>query len=162
MKGQALSIYQMLKLKELGVDTSKSSMVRILTDEDGNTVSWGEITWMDNRWVILDYDNKVYELYEDIYDVDGSYDHSYTEECGVFTLQDILEILPKEIDNEEGDLLFINNHCPFDNNSWELGYFKGYKEGQTFAVICSGNLLSASYELLVWVAENGYLKGGAK
>lgn len=40
MKNQTLSIEQMLHLKELGVDTSKASMVLIATDDDSCPLDW--------------------------------------------------------------------------------------------------------------------------
>ena len=89
---QALSIEQMKHLKELGLDTSDASMVLIATDDDGC-----ELLWEDAEKAIKHH---WYNVHFNLYYVDtSSYDHSLKEECGVFTLQDILGKLPRHIND---------------------------------------------------------------
>ena len=89
---QVLSIEQMKHLKELGLDTSDASMVLIATDDDGC-----ELLWEDAEKAIKHH---WYNVHFNLYYVDtSSYDHSLKEECGVFTLQDIIGKLPRHIND---------------------------------------------------------------
>lgn len=111
MEDQVLSIERIQHLKEFGVDTSKASMVLIVTDEYGDVLDWDEEIYKyeaeDKNFEYLDADT-------------GNYDHSYRRDCGVFTLQDILDLLPEEIivDDESYGLNVI-----FPNAGlWEISY----------------------------------------
>lgn len=89
---QVLSIEQMKHLKEIGLDTSDASMVLIATDDDGC-----ELLWEDAEKAIKHH---WYNVHFNLYYVDtSSYDHSLKEECGVFTLQDIIGKLPRHIND---------------------------------------------------------------
>lgn len=72
MKDQVLSIERMQHLKEFGVDTSKASMVLIVTDEYGDVLDWGEEIYKyeaeDKNFEYLDAET-------------GNYDHSYRSDC---------------------------------------------------------------------------------
>ena len=73
----------------------------------------------------------------------------------VFTLTDLLKILPKEIKTE-------------DNIYWQTilwtgtSYFVGYRNHNTdrwlYQVCLKDELIDALYELTVWCIENGHLK----
>ena len=103
MKNKVLSIAQMRHLRDLGVETNNASMVIIYTDSDGCVMDWDEVQ--------EEYTHpEPMEIFRDLYDADSSYyDHSYREDCGVFTLQDILEILPEYIP--------INDEQSYDNEA---------------------------------------------
>lgn len=89
---QVLSVVQMKYLQELGVNTSDASMV-FATDDDGCM-----LLWEDAEKAIK---NHLYDVYFNLYYVESSsYDHSCKKECGVFTLQDILDKLPCFIGKE--------------------------------------------------------------
>ena len=91
LKDLTLSMEQMQHLKSLGVDTTKAATVLIYKDEDGNEVSWDDVTVKDGRPTYIEYDGEEYALYEDYLDAEnGDYDHSYREDCGVFSLAEIL------------------------------------------------------------------------
>lgn len=151
MKNQVLSIPQMLHLKELGIDTSKASMVLIATDDDSCPLDWK--TALD---VISTH---LYDVSLELFDADSSCcDHSYRKDCGVFTLQDIINLLPEYIpvnDEQSYDSeaeLFINKRlCRYVYSDCE-GYplYTGSKEH-------GNNVLDSAYNLLCWCAENGYL-----
>lgn len=89
-ENQTLSIEQMQHLQKIGVDTSNASMVLIATDNDGCTLDWEEA---------LDYMKYGQsDVYFKLLDAEmGDYNHSYREDCGVFTLQDVIDKLPKFI-----------------------------------------------------------------
>lgn len=64
-----------------------------------------------------------------------------------FSLTDLLEILPKEIDNRRD--LQIGWHSLADK------WFVGYEYCQSYH---AEELIDALYELLCWVIKNGFLK----
>jgi hypothetical protein len=134
MKNQVLSIEQMRKLKELGVDTSKASM---------------HFLYMPTAKSIM---SGVYEV-DDEPEVFVS-QNGMNHEHPTFTLQDIIELLPKSI--------IINSvkhwFCVCQNyllTEFQVMYFDGY---DPYGVMKQDkSLLQAAYEMLIWVAENGYL-----
>ena len=133
MKNQVLSIEQMRKLKELGVDTSKASM---------------HFLYMPTAKSIM---SGVYEV-DDEPEVFVS-QNGMNHEHPTFTLQDIIELLT---DGVQKAIVFINNEEYFVK-CYEIKY----DEENVFKIIYFDNikqLLNACYEMLIWVAENGYLK----
>lgn len=121
---QVLSIKQMKYLQDLGLDTSDASMC----------VEWKE----------SDENNKVVNSL----DADTNYDYYYP----TYTLQDILDKLPKEIKTST-DTYWLTVSCDCDewyicySMSDEFDYYKEYK---------SESLLNAAYEMLCWCIENEY------
>ena len=138
MKNQVLSIEQMQHLKELGVDISKASMV-----------------WIKPRPNNDNYTLTIHAL--------GCYE--YKSPIPTFTLQDMLEMMPKKImikmENEfcrSEEAFFLEVSLNICNDNWQCGYIhfskrEDYKYENT-------NLLTCTYEALCLLAENGYLKGG--
>jgi len=101
MKEQVLTIEQMHNLAKLGVDTSKASMVMIFFNENGEEVYWN-VQNNGKSEILYQWYNEDSEIWESAnaryFDANtGDYDHSYREECGVFTLQDILNLLPSNV-----------------------------------------------------------------
>lgn len=140
---QVLSIDQMKHLKELGLDTSDASMVLIATDDDGCGLLWEDAEKaIKHHW---------YNVHFNLYYVDtSSYDHSLKEECGVFTLQDILNKLPCFIGNQ-----VFTIHKLVD--SYTCLYIELYT--RSFINITEGEeLIDAAYDMLCWCIENGYVK----
>ena len=145
---KVLTIEQMNRLKELGVDTSIASMA---------------------IYDIYAGENKVYDIIalngafheEQEYDRFGYGIHSAVAFCKkpVFTLQDIIELLPKQIIN--CNEIYLLKIIPISN---EVSYV------QFNAQICaditkyplrvkkSDNLFNSLFEMLIWVIKNGYLK----
>ncbi len=155
MKNQTLSIEQMKHLKDLGVDVSKASVVLLFSDEYGECVGWE----VENHGK----DKPIYEFYDDevehwvpttmeYFDAQtGIYDHSYREGCGVFTLQDMLEMMPLDVclSHPEETLW----QCTY-NESGEDNSINGYvlREAETS--------VESTYQMLCWLVENGHIKGG--
>ena len=138
---KVLTIEQMNRLKELGVDVSKASMA---------------------IYDIYAGENKVYDIialngafHEDQeYDRFGYGIHSAVAFCKkpVFTLHDIIELLPKEID---GAYLSLElNYCSIEY------YYIDYEERISWKSIDFNieKIIDACYEMLLCVIENGYLK----
>ena len=145
---KVLSIEQMTKLKELGVDTSIASMA---------------------IYDIYAGENKVYDIIASngAFPEDQEYDrfgygiYSAVAFCKkpVFTLQDIVELLPVQIIN--CNEIYLLKIIPISN---EVSYV------QFNAQICaditkyplrvkkSDSLFNSLFEMLIWVIKNGYLK----
>ena len=144
---QVLSVVQMKYLQELGVNTSDASMVLIATDDDGCM-----LLWEDAEKAIK---NHLYDVYFNLYYVESSsYDHSCKKECGVFTLQDILDKLPVYL-NYFGTKYKLHIEPNFAG-AWFISYQIGICEPFVFKL--SENLLDAAYDMLCWCIENGYVK----
>ena len=127
-----LSIEQMSRLKELGVDTSNASMCWI---KDPN----GEC---DDRLVVHD---------------------EYCCECSgldpvpTFTLQDMLEMMPFQIYEENSDKY---HRLYIERAKGKVGvlYCHCYSTGDCIFDSVKENILEAAYSTLCWLAENGYLE----
>ena len=140
---QVLSFEQMKHLKDLGVNTSDASMVLIATDDDGCT-----LLWEDAEKAIKHH---LYDVYFNLYYVkSSSYDHSFKKECGVFTLQDILDKLPCFIGNQ---VLTIQKLA----DRYTCLYMEFYTRS-IIKITESKELIDATYEMLCWCIENGYVK----
>ena len=122
---QVLSIEQMKHLQELGVDTSDASMVWLRYDVGGVVKQFVEIN--------------------DIKD----YEWSYATQYPTYTIGDLIEKLPKNID---GSCLLIE-FCASDlgYGDWDCGELYGINAQQKFN---DKSLKEALYDLLCWVAEN--------
>ena len=169
MRNQVLSIEQMRKLKELGVDTSKASMVCLFQDDESNIYDWDEVVEVCSEFgdcfhhFVNDDEGNNNRVYMSLLDAEGdNYDHSYREDCTVFTLQDIIELLPARIQrNTEYDLTiykdFLLYSCQGKNQFAACRPLIFFNAVELFTDIEIG-LIGAAYEMLVWVTENGYLK----
>lgn len=162
MKGQTLTIDQMRHLKKLGVDTSKASMVLIFFDEECNEIGWEVRNYVEDRlwYEYYDEESEIWKTATPEYlcAETGRYDHSYRKDCGVFTLQDILEILPACIEKNEYWLTIEKDisshgkcfHRVSYSNFADINSVK-YRSSEIY-------LLEAAYLMLCWVAEHGYLR----
>lgn len=133
MRNQVLSIDQMQRLKELGVDTSKASMywMRSLHRSSFNDNSEGE--W----FLSLQKEYIVYSF------------TSY-EVVPAFTLQDIINILPDSIDN---NALTVRKCANGVSISYENTYTRSI-----LSLFEKEDIIEAAYEMLVWCVKNGYVK----
>lgn len=132
MSKQVLSIEQIQHLKELGVDTSKASMCWIIDEENKH-----------KPFVSLSIDASDH--------VDFT-----TYSLPTFTLQDILDLLPKRIIDEKGFDYFLAIHIY--NNIWNVVYSLYNEILVTINYFNSECLIDAAYEMLCWCVENGYVE----
>lgn len=157
MKKICLSIEQMQKLKELGVDTKDASLVKIHYDDDGIELDSTLFNKEETAW--WDEENQcwVTSFYIMLYDAEtGSYDHSLREEYATFTLQDMLELMPSQI--KEKKTYYLSLHKFEGIIHLEYSY-----PGCDYTLHTScGSYLDAAFNMLVWLAENGYLKKEAR
>lgn len=126
MKNQVLSINQMQHLKELGLDTSKASMCWLqFGDED----------------VVL----SVHDEY--------CYESSSLQATLTFTLQDILELLPKEI-SRDGCTWSASLYIDYENNRIAYGNTDRYGFEVFLETKIENRLIDAAYQTLCWLKEN--------
>ena len=118
---KVLSIEQINKLKELGVDVKPKGMCLMYTSDSSNNyyLKYGESTCEDD--------------------------------VAAFSLHDIIELLPKEIDGAYLSLGF--DYCSIE-------YYYIYEERISWKSIYFNiaGIIDAAYDMLLWVIENGYLK----
>lgn len=138
MSKQVLSIEQMQHMKELGVDTSKASMY------------WVRLVRLPN------VKNKEKEVLIDWFlDLQKEHMHvGYDEyECfPTFTLQDVLDLLPKEIDKDSRNYQLEIYRNP------QRYYVSYYWLDNLLILLNEVEFIDAAYEVLLWVIDNGYLK----
>ena len=136
MSKQVLNRKQMHHLKEMGVDTSKASMALIYENKHGDVVDW-EIV-----------DDDIHEFHI------GEYNPYLRSKYGTFTLQDILDLLPKVISytKYEGKLCIEYNKV---NNRWVMLYKKLHI---VIHVTYDDDLIDAAYKMLCWCIEKNLVK----
>lgn len=136
MKEQVLSIEQMQRLKELGIDTSKAKM------------AWYAIYETEPNW------------YNELNIRDDIFDKNYPS-VPTFTLQDILEMMPRTI-------YWNEDTYHFEMLKGESGYTICYglindnNDLMYCMIIHESNVIDCAYETLCWCAKNRHLKGGEK
>lgn len=124
MENQVLSIEQMDHLKELGVDTSGASM------------AWQRGWATRHEWVL--------------YAV-GNMSLSLSEKERTFTLQDMIDLMPKKL-NSKTEL-----QVDFNDNSFSYLHIECICDYQLIAKFVSDKLIDSAYCMLCWLAKNDYL-----
>ena len=129
---KVLSIEQMNKLKQLGVDTSKAS-VRVGKMEFKHGDPW--------------YGKEEYDVF--LFDNEDNDTQCFVESYRAFTLQDVIELLPYT----------FNNNYLIIYRSISIYYFIYENMNLEDDILEKGrNPLEAAYNMLIWVIENNYLK----
>ena len=133
---KVLSIEQMNKLKELGVDVSNAS-ARV-----GQMLFYHGDSW---------YGIDSYNL--TLLNDDDDDTSCFEEEYKAFSLQDIIELLPGKLIYEESNL-----YLTFENIDNEYGFCYVACDFEVRIYFNNRDILQAAYNMLLWVIENGYLK----
>ena len=122
---KVLSLEQMNKLKELGVDVNPKGMCLMYTSDssDNYYLKYGESTCEDD--------------------------------IKAFSLQDIIELLPDTFPHQflSQTLRITKNSVDYVDYSFFAEVFIEHSEYDG-----KDTILQASYNMLLWVIENGYLK----
>lgn len=136
MKEQVLSIKQMQELIALGVDTSKASMCwfpMTLSDENNQPVTKSYFLGIHHKGCNLYWNTN-----------DGR------ETVPTFTLQDILEIIKKNVLEKD---LSLDLELNLINNQFQLTKEVDYRlytsDGKT--------LLQSAFQMLKWCKQNNYI-----
>ena len=135
-----LSLDQMKKLKELGIDTGKASMAVY-------NIYAGE----EKEYDIMAANGVFAEKQE--HDRFGYGIHNVVsfDKKPVFTSHDIIELLPREVTDYADYQLLIDKQRD--------SYSVSYENTDSFLVsFCRVELLDCLYEMLLWVIDNDYLE----
>lgn len=138
MSKQVLDISQMQHLKDLGVDTSNASACwfRVLGIGDLRVFTIWSLAF--NKYITK---------------TDGI----DTQIVPTFTLQDILDLLPKEMVDKDDDKFVLKVEYGITRKVWYIGYY--YYDVTFYDLLFSGeNLIDAAYGMLCWCVENGYVE----
>lgn len=146
MKNKVLSIDQMMYLQRLGLDISKASMHYWVIKYSEEVK--GYVTSENPSYTILDL--RPYKFI-------GNYTflmRGQAEDIPTFIVQDILDLLPRKIciNEEQEQWAILKIHFP-NEGGWEVSYM-GIKCIEYFI---HKNLLVASYKMLCWLIEQGYI-----
>lgn len=138
MSKQVLDMEQAMRLKELGLDTSKASMCyRRKTHDFRGKEKIGRWSLAINQPIIV----ANFETYETV---------------PTFTLQDILDILPKEMTDKDGYKFVLKIEYGLLSRVWHIGYY--YYDVASHGNLYSGdNLIDTVYKMLCWCIKNGYI-----
>lgn len=149
MSKQCLDIEQIKHLHELGLDTSKASMHYWIITNGEYSQEVGEYVFSEEPTCTI------LMLYP--YESTNDAAIRQVEDVPTFTLQDILDILPKDI-TKEGCNWSASLYIDYENNrilygSADRDGFEIYHE----ISICD-NVIDAAYEMLCWVLTNKYIQ----
>lgn len=135
-----LTIEQSKHLQELGLDMSDSAM------------AWIEVQGQDKQDSTISRVELVEPNFAEA--VRNTFGYSNIKVTPTYTLQEILDKLPKMITKSYQDMI----HYLFLTIDWNTKIIK-YNDSTLWSKhYWCDNLLEASYNMLCWVIENGYLK----
>lgn len=142
MNKQCLDIEQATHLQELGLDTSGASMCwwRMIRDFRGEKV--------EGKWSLSFNKPYIVQNFEQ------------NEDIPTFILQDILDLLPKELGTDT-KRYNLDMWYSIYINKWCVGYMYG-EDMYCDDCFTGDNLIDTSYEMLCWCIENGYVKTNKK
>lgn len=127
-KNQVLSIPQMQELIDLGIDTSKASMMWFDAGESGLVIGWKNCSFEPSEGDIP-----------------------------TFTLQDILEMLPKTIEAyKDGSKLPLIITIT-GSGKYAIVYDNPFCKNGKVGLTISESLLEAAFNMLKWCKKNGYI-----
>ena len=125
MNNQVLSIEQMRELKELGIDTSKVSMCWFIGVTPDLLPIYSPTEYVENKYI------------------------------PTFTLQDILEILPKSILGSTKQIKTVEFKLTIREN--KIFYMQNSFDQQWLKCIYGNTLLEAAFNMLKWCKQNNYI-----
>ncbi len=148
-----LDIGQSAHLIDLGVDPKLASKcVLYFCDEyDEPLASWDR--YEENGKVFCATEEAYGRSVESrIVSMDADFDQSAKEENPIFDLSDILNILPHEIEDNNGAMGGLAQHWEPSRGMW-CAFYYGWAE-----CFYAPELIHSLYQLLCWVITNGYYK----
>ena len=126
MSKQCLDVHQMQHLQEMGLKLDYDTLYRYVKFEDTD-------------WLLKPFSDL------NIIGISCKYIPAYT-------LQDVLDLLPKSIGVE-----YIYDLCIFPESISYTQFIGGEINDNLFAVPINESLIDAAYSMLCWCIENGYL-----
>lgn len=136
---QVLSIEQMQHLQELGLDTSNASAFWCNPDRHGD-------------WSLEFTDSCGGKIPQS---------HEYDEFHPAYTLQNVLDALPKDI-SKDGCTWSASLYIDFENNRIAYGNTDRYGFEVYHEIMIEKDLIDAAYEMLCWCIKNKHIKTNKK
>ena len=130
MSKQCLDVHQMQHLQELGLDTNNASMCWIKDTEGNRHLS-------------------VHDEY--------CYEASFMNPIPAYTLQDVLDALPKDI-SKDGCTWYALLYIDFENNRIAYGNTDRYGFEIYHEIMIEKDLIDAAYSMLCWAIENKFVE----
>ena len=127
---QVLDVQQMQHLQELGLDTSNASMCWIKDMEGNQHLS-------------------VHDEY--------CYEASFMSPILAYTLQDVLDALPKDI-SKDGCTWYASLYIDFENNRIAYGNTDRYGFEIYHEIMIEKDLIDAAYSMLCWAIDNKFVE----
>ena len=132
MTKQCLDVQQMQHLKELGLDTNNASMCWLKTPN-------GRDLTFNDEWINLDESN--------------------LDPVPAYTLQDVLDVLPRFVIDEEGNKYYLQiemMNTEFDD--WRVSYKSVGQDESPLGYFQAFQLIDAAVRMLVLCYEQGYVE----
>lgn len=129
---QCLDVQQMQHLQELGLDTNNASMCWLKTPN-------GRGLTFNDEWINLD--------------------NSILEPIPAYTLQDVLDALPRFVIDDEGNKYYLQiemMNTEFDD--WRVSYKSVGQDESPLGYFQAFNLIDAAVRMLVLCYEEGYVE----
>ena len=128
---QILDVQQMQHLQELGMKLDYNTLFKYVKFEDSD-------------WLLKPSSDL------DIIGISCKYIPAYT-------LQDVLDALPKDI-SKDGCTWYASLYIDFENNRIAYGNTDRYGFEIYHEIMIEKDLIDAAYSMLCWVIEQGYVK----
>lgn len=128
---QVLSIEQMQHLQELGMELNYDTLYRYVKFED-------------TEWLLKPSSDL------NIIGISCEY-------IPVYTLQDVLDALPKDI-SKDGCTWYASLYIDFENNRIAYGNTDRYGFEIYHEIMIEKDLIDAAYSMLCWCIEQGYVE----
>lgn len=151
MKTQ-LTAEESAKLIELGVSPERASMCLLNLDYDSEVIPCEDV-WEEDGRLLANVNDEVIDVDRKIVTKDSDFDHSYANDNPIFTLTDILDILPKSIEHDGYAEAKLNIYTrPHRRECWVAKYIVSAK-----TILYDGagyELIDALYEVLYKLLDN--------
>ena len=136
MNKQVLDVQQMQHLQELGLELDYNTMLSWIVDERGKDkpllcISSEAVDYVDFSHYCLP----------------------------AYTLQDVLDELPKEI-SKEGCTWYASLYIDFENDRIAYGNTDRYGFEIYHEIMIEEDFIDSAYSMLVWCIKNGFVKIG--
>ena len=132
MSKQCLDVQQMQHLQELGLDTSNASAEYYRMSKK---MDWFLVFGCRSKEELLDTE----------------------ENIPAYTLQDVLDALPKDI-SKDGCTWYASLYIDFENNRIAYGNTDRYGFEIYHEIMIEKDLIDAAYSMLCWAIENKFVE----
>lgn len=136
-----------------GISADKASMCQLYSDYDGEIIDPSKV-FEDCGKLLAVVNDEAIDVSRNIVSKDSDFDHSFADDMPIFTLADLLELLPKEL-MIDGVTYYLNILCM---ETWVANYINAVGDDYVTGILHSTTeLIDALYELLLWTIDNGHI-----